>query len=106
MKRPVASDEQRVGASKAPNDGFAAKLPTLLSYLIDDKYDDGSARERSAVSLFISDGSWKAALNDKDLKRSLYVSADSLAAVLETLERQAAAPDADWRAWAGQRKKK
>lgn len=105
VKRPDASKLSPAQANAPPTDQFAVTAPGLMEYLTHDKYEDGTPRERSALSVFIEDGWYKLALNDKDLRRSLYVTAESLIEALKALERHLLADTGDWRSWSGGKKK-
>jgi len=106
MKKPVPVD----GASATPATmifvGCMAKLPLLSEHMGTTVYDDGSARETSTVSLFVEDGCMRAALNDRDNRRSLYISAEGVEACLKGLEAMLADERAQWRAWKVGGKKK
>lgn len=101
MKKPVTASKGGKGPKQGacPDEAMAKRWPTIVEFLTVHTYDDGSPRERSALSLFIEDGTVKAAMNDKDLQQSLYVAAESLEAVLDGLERHLATGKGDWRAW-------
>lgn len=104
MKKPTAGKGKTGQAGSCPDAKLMKAYPTLVEYLVTVKWDDGSARERSTVTLFIEDGSVKLALNDRDLSRSLYVTADSLDEALGALEEALKDDSADWRAWKGRKK--
>ena len=106
VKRPTDSQSGASLRATLAEDKVLSKYPALLSYLADTTYDDGAARETSAFSLFLDDGVWKGALNDKDLRRSLYVTGLTFTEVLIALDKQCQAPNADWRAWNKSTKKK
>lgn len=82
------------------------KLPTLLSYLQEETYEDGSKRELASVAVFVERGWVKVALNDKDQRRSLYITSESLSGALEALEMAIQDDKGDWRPWNHNTKKK
>lgn len=82
-----------------PDSADCKRFPGLSEFLGSTIYPDGTDREQGTVSLFVSDGKWKACANDRDQQESLYVSADGLVKVLEALEKALHKEDADWRAW-------
>lgn len=105
MKKPVR-DAQSSGKQLPISDQrFRESYPTIVEYLTTLKYDDGSSRVPSALSLFIDDGVLKAALNDKDCKRSLYASGDTLEDVLDALEAALSSAEPAWRTWQAAKKK-
>jgi len=99
MKKPTFEHVEKAGKKAATDEGFAKKYPTILEYLTTTKWDDGTAREASKLSLFIEDGVFKVAVNDVDLKRSLYTSGETLEGALRATEKALQMPEADWRAW-------
>ena len=60
----------------------------------------------AALSVFVEAGWVKVALNDKDQRRSCYVSSETLSSCLEALELGLAGNTVDWRAWNHNTKKK
>lgn len=106
MKRPAADTGVTAAGGGGADSVFAKKHPLLWAMLTDTQWDDGGARDVSAISLFVEDGRWKGALNDKDLRRSAYVTADSPQAVLLTLEDGLRSNQLDWRSWGKSTKKK
>lgn len=71
--------------------------PTLMEFLSEDRYDDGSPRRTATVTLFADAGTVKGSLNDRDLDRVAFVSAESLAALLVILEAKLSESSLDWR---------
>lgn len=105
MKKPVADKKAKGGAvAPCPDDTLAKSFPMMIEYLTTTRWEDGTPRERSTVNFFIEDGTLKACCNDRDLMRSLYVSAESWDALWEALEAAMADDAADWRAWKGKKK--
>jgi hypothetical protein len=100
MKKPMLGSEGE-GAGKAVDDKWLVdKVPYLLDALTSVKWDDGTKRERSTVSVFIEDGIVKVCLNDKNLQASLYRSAASILGALQALDKALSpAGDQDWRLW-------
>src|SRR5678816_2203499 len=73
MRKPV--NDRPAGDSDATlridTDGLLARrAPTVLQWLSDDRWDDGSARQPSTLLVFAEDGCLKACLNDRDGSRS------------------------------------
>jgi hypothetical protein len=99
MRKPEKSSTDSASRVPMPDEEWANSLPLVTEYLCALKYDDGSPRERSTLSVFCEDGSLKLALNDKGEKRSLYVSSDSWDAAIALMEMALAADHPPWRAW-------
>lgn len=107
MKRPEGKTAGgALGSLPAVDDQWVKKYPTILAYLCDETYDDGGAREVSALSISIREGDFLLALNDKDLQQSVYTQAHTLADGLKLMEGALADGKAQWRPWkSGKRKK-
>lgn len=106
MKRPETKTAGgKLGGSPAVDEGWLKKYPTITMYLCDDTYEDGGAREVSALSISIREGDFLLALNDKDLKQSVYTQARSLPDALRLMEGALKDGAAQWRPWkTGKRK--
>lgn len=101
MKKPDVSKGKPGASGGGIKETDRELFKNLLSYWMDSKWDDGSVRETSTVSLFVEEGMFKAALNDRDLRRSAYVSGDSIEDVLLKLELGLEGDTLDWRSWQG-----
>lgn len=99
MKKPSSTIAADGRPCDVPDHASLKAMPLLMEMLTTDRWDDGTPRLPSAISLFIEDGRWKAAINDKDLRASLYVTADTLVGALKALESALASPSPDWRGW-------
>jgi len=73
-------------------------LPHLHDHLTEQTWEDGKKRMTSTLLIFCEGGMWKARLNDRAVKISAWVSAESWEALLETIERGLAAESLEWRA--------
>lgn len=106
MKRPDAKVAGgKLGSLPAVDEQWVKRYPTILAYLCDETYDDGGVREVSALSISIREGDFLLALNDKDLKQSVYTQAHSLTEGLKLMEEALKDGKAQWRPWkAGKRK--
>lgn len=81
------------------------RAPTLHQFLSDTQWDDGGARVPGTLLLFCEQGRYKACLNDRDGSRSVFVSGDSVEAILDALEAGLADDDLEWRAKPAQQSK-
>lgn len=103
LSRP--DDAQKVPV--IPNDDWLiANCPLLIDYLTNVKYDDGSVRELSTLNIFIQDGLFKVAVNDRDAEASLYASGETLQLALAAAESRLNANVPDWRFWKSKTGKK
>lgn len=103
MKKPDTAASFPAGSMGFPDDEFAALYPTVVDYLVSSKYDDGSPRNRSSVSLFVEDNCVKLSLNDKDTRRTLYVASQSVDEAFKVLEAALCVDNPPWRAWKGKK---
>ena len=86
MKRP--DTKPLIGGSQGElfTDPTFKDCPTIWEFLTHDAYEDGGARERSALSVRVASEGVLLALNDQDLKASAYTQAESLRAALKLME--------------------
>lgn len=87
------------GCASASDAELAAEMPALHEYLTAVAYADGTKRDTSTVNVFTEEGRWKAALHDKDNRRSLYCTADTFSDALQGIDAMLAEGEAPWRAW-------
>jgi len=106
MKREV-TEAREASKGQLPADPWLLNnCPSLVEHMVDVTYDDGALRETSTLTVFIDAGVLKIGLNDRDNRRTLYVSGPDLGAALESLERALKAQTPDWRPWKGADKKR
>jgi len=106
VKRPEPAKPKLIVVGSFPEKSWEGKHSEIMAFLTDVAYDDGTPRELSTISLFVEDGMFKAALNDKDMRRSLYVTAESMLGALGALEATLLRGGGDWRPWNKATKKK
>lgn len=86
------------GQSAEPVDrDFLLTFPALAEYLTAHAYPDGTARERSTVSVFFEDGQFKACLNERDQGLVLFVSEGKFGCLFEALELLLQSEHVPWR---------
>jgi len=101
MKKPDQVAEQ-LRSSHAERSLCKELFPALFEHLTETRWDDGSRRETSSISVFVQDGTWKACLNDKDSGRTAFVSARSPDELLDVLEKAVATGSVEWKPYTGQ----
>lgn len=98
MKKPtrLASAGAR---DAAPIDDVLDQYPLLAEQLVCTAYDGEppGSRQTATLLIFGQDGTWKAALRDRQESRVLWVACSSLRAVFDTLEASLGDPTAVWR---------
>jgi len=99
MQRPTPKQEAAAAATGCTDEQLAKKFPTVVSYLTDTKYDDGSSREPSSFTVTCSAGGVQVALNDKELKQSLYSTSGTLQDALKLMEKALIDGIDAWRPW-------
>lgn len=105
MQKPAIKPVGSPGRSGCDDKFLSKDCPLLCAFLTDDKYDDGTKRERSTISIFVEDGKVKAALNDKNVTASLYRSGESILDVVEAIETALREGGGDeWHVWKKSRK--
>jgi len=76
--------------------------PLILEYLTSTVFDDGSAREPSAMIIVADASGWRGCISDKDNGRTLWKAASSVGELLVTLELALSEDDPSaWRQAAG-----
>lgn len=72
--------------------------PTLLEYLTETKYPDGSAREVSCLVITADATGWRGCVSDKDNSRTMWKTAETVEGLLLALELGLMADEpSDWR---------
>lgn len=106
VKKPIVSEASGGSKLALADEASLKKYPTLVEYLTTLRWEDGTDRKPSSLSIFVEDGAWKVAVNDKDLQRSLYISGETLQDALGSVEKALRGENADWRAWNAAKGKK
>lgn len=106
MKKPERKGKSQDTRLAMPDEDFARLYPTITDYLASIRWDDGSPRVASTLTVFLQDGGVKVAVNDKDGDRGLFVTAESLEEALALAERALQADNPPWRAYGGKWGKK
>lgn len=99
MKRPVDVGGGAGGKDPVACEALSKLYPCLLEQLTVTLWDDGKKRERSSVTLVVTDGVLHGSLNEKSLGRSFWKSGRSVGDVLASLEKALADGSAEWRSW-------
>lgn len=106
MKRLSKPDQGPQVPVVPKDDWLIENCPLLIDYLTNTRYDDGAVREVSTLNIFIQDGVFKVAVNDRDAEASLYASGETLQLALAAAESRLNANVADWRFWKSAKAKK
>jgi len=84
-----------------PDANWNKACPLVTEHLSHEYWDDGKPRSPSTLTVRCESGRINMALNDREAKSSLYVTADDVTAALKALEKALSSPGADWRKWSG-----
>ena len=72
--------------------------PTVVDYMADTAYGDGSSRETATLLVFLEGGCFKVCLSDRDTGRTLWATGDDFDTALGALESRLSTGKAEWRA--------
>lgn len=96
---------QRSNALPSGKSGLAAtdhdlneRCPASHEWLAEQSWEEGKPRKTGTMMIFAEQGRWKACLHDRDQKRTCFVSAATLMALLGAVEDVLANGGGDWRA--------
>lgn len=106
IRRAVQAQEKRAARVSAEAGSWAAAHAAIWEYLTCDQFEDGEQREVSMLLVFVEDGRFKLALQDRQEGRSLWTVADSISEALRLLESVLKAGNGDWRQMRGAHQKK
>lgn len=76
---------------------FAGDYPLLWSYLTQNKWEDGTARQTASLLVFSDDGVLKGMLRDREAGLCLWVAGATVSGLFEAIEGSLGDPRADWR---------
>jgi hypothetical protein len=98
----VIRRQERAGQSAAPvealvDTAFLNAFPDLHDHMTQVRWEDGSLRNTSSVTLFIEGAQWKACLNDRDAGLVAFVAGRSFNDVLRALNDGIKGDTLDWR---------
>jgi len=79
------------------SDGLGVLRPAIWEYLVSERWEDGTARRTSTMTIFVEEGRVKLCLNDRQGQRSLWVSGATLLDALDALEGHLEQGTGDWR---------
>lgn len=94
-QRPAGVGED--GPAVAADEDFTGLYPQLWAFLTQTRWEDGTPRLPSTVSIFLQHGKWTACLTEKNWGYILFATAERLEAIWEALDARLSDPKADWR---------
>lgn len=106
MIKKMTKETQTEMNGSIPDDAWmVSNAPLVLEYLTTTRYDDGSPRETSTITVFVDEGVLKLSLNDRDNSASLYASGCTLQDAFLGLEKRVGDKSPDWRPWKGRKRR-
>lgn len=97
VRKAVADETQSREKASVQADQWAIDHPALWEYLTIDQHEDGSERTTSMLNVFCESGLVKVALQDREVGRSLWASAQGLPGALMALEMMLQSGQGEWR---------
>ena len=94
-RRPISVGED--GPQVAVDEDFMGLYPHLWTFMTQARWEDGTPRLPSPVSIFMQHGKWTACLTEKNWGLILFATADRLEGIWEALDARLSDPKADWR---------
>ena len=104
MKREQAEKQSKAGKYVHPQVGDLVEYPTMSPYLLDCWWDDGKPRETCTLSIKFLGDTVQLSMNDKEQRRSITTTAETLPDAMEALEKCLATGRAPWRPWGKERR--
>jgi len=99
LKKSASKVAGKVQTFELEDKAFCKDYPNLYVYLAANVGPDQKPRERATVSFFCEGNCWKASLNDKDARASLFITIKSPQDVFKALEMALDKDAPDWRVW-------
>lgn len=97
MKKPTNVGPGAAGAKPGNELWVTTEYPGLWEALTEDKWDDGTKRERTTLLVLVEGDRWKGMVNDKALQRCAWATGDTLEDLLATIEAGIQGDLLDWR---------
>lgn len=79
--------------------GSRKRYPGLVELLTEARLPNGGARELATISIRWADGTWKVAVNEPNIRASLWATGTALDACLDAIESRLQGEAPDWRTW-------
>lgn len=99
MKKPTSAGASQQNAPPVQTCSVGSSYPCLYAFLSDSRWDDGSARECGTLLLCFAEGRFRGCLTDKALRRQAWLSGETLADLLASVEGGLEHDSLEWRAW-------
>lgn len=97
VKKPEGRKVAGIAGQVAEVDEWAIAYPLLFEHMTAVKWDDGTSRQTSSLTLFQQDGVVKAILKDKEAGLCLWVASPGVGTLFPVLEAALASSETEWR---------
>jgi hypothetical protein len=103
----LPSSNGKAGSGPLPEDSdFLEAWPGLWELMTETKYPDGKDRERSSLTVFIEEGSFKLCISERTRELSCWATGPTFKRALDALEGRVVSDSPEWRASGRGKKKK
>jgi hypothetical protein len=97
MKKPADLPEDSGRDRKPETCPLGSRYASLFDFLVEQLWDDGTQRQPGTLLVCYGEGRFRGWLNDRELQRNAWASAETLTQLLETLDGKLAEGSFDWR---------
>lgn len=97
LKKAQAKSRKQARESVLADKGFREKYPALTEHLTLVRWEDGSARKTSTITLFAEAGLWKLTLNNREEQEVTFLTGGSLEELLGAVEQGLQTDSLEWR---------
>jgi len=97
IKRHLPLDAARADMKDWVDPEFAREYPSIMAFLKDTTYADGSSRLPGTISLFVKGGCLTFAVNDNDRGGSAFVNCHTVNEALDVIEQGILNDSLDWK---------
>lgn len=101
LKNKGADRSAEVSRQDTSLSQFAADFPCLHEWMTLVRWEDGSPRQTTTLTLFAEDGRWKACISDREEARVAFVSGWTWEEALRACEEGLLGSSLDWRSKGG-----
>jgi len=104
IRKPVPGEFFGVPDTPFDDEAFKGDFPNLYEYLTLTRWQDGSIRQTSTLTIFIDNRALKIVINDRDNQRSAFFNARTWGECLVKLETALSDDTVDWKSKGGVKK--
>lgn len=98
LTKPKDAQRKDQAPQELADKAFEGSHPHVFAFMAQTRWEDNTIRETGTLTVFVQDGTWKMAINDRDANRSAFIAAANWTQLLATLEEKLEDGTLDWRA--------